>query len=27
MLPTIVQRLTHRPEVPLRWRCRQPDQP
>ncbi|MEW2095103.1 hypothetical protein ACIG8K_18130 [Streptomyces halstedii] len=23
LLPTLVQRLTHRPEVPLQWRCRQ----
>ncbi|MFE3662774.1 hypothetical protein ACFXOR_07340 [Streptomyces sp. NPDC059164] len=23
LFPTIVQRLTHRPEMPLQWRCRQ----
>ncbi|OKJ52718.1 hypothetical protein [Streptomyces sp. CB02261] len=23
LLPTLVQRLTHRPETPLQWRCRQ----
>ena len=23
LLPTLVQRLTHRPEMPLQWRCRQ----
>ncbi|MCX4451752.1 hypothetical protein [Streptomyces sp. NBC_01789] len=23
LLPTLVQRLTHRPEVPLQWRCQQ----
>ncbi|MER6162557.1 hypothetical protein ABT147_44960 [Streptomyces sp. NPDC001868] len=23
LFPTLVQRLTHRPEVPLQWRCQQ----
>ncbi|MEU6104486.1 hypothetical protein [Streptomyces flaveolus] len=23
LLPTIIQRLTHRPEMPVQWRCRQ----
>ena len=23
LFPTVVQRLTHRPEVPLQWRCQQ----
>ncbi|WP_128983244.1 hypothetical protein [Streptomyces roseicoloratus] len=23
LFPTIVQRLTHRPEMPLQWRCQQ----
>ncbi|MEU6620828.1 hypothetical protein ABZ926_08575 [Streptomyces litmocidini] len=23
LFPTIMQRLTHRPEVPLQWRCQQ----
>ncbi|MEU9087257.1 hypothetical protein [Streptomyces sp. NPDC048357] len=23
LFPTLVQRLTHRPEMPLQWRCRQ----
>ncbi|MET7753599.1 hypothetical protein ABZT27_02675 [Streptomyces sp. NPDC005389] len=23
LLPTLVQRLTHRPEMPLQWRCQQ----
>ncbi|MEU1493538.1 hypothetical protein ACFYPA_28870 [Streptomyces sp. NPDC005775] len=23
LFPTLVQRLTHRPETPLQWRCRQ----
>ncbi|MFD3565905.1 hypothetical protein [Streptomyces sp. NPDC058667] len=23
LIPTLVQRLTHRPEMPVQWRCRQ----
>jgi hypothetical protein len=23
LLPTLIQRLTHRPEMPVQWRCRQ----
>lgn len=24
LFPALVQRLTHRPEMPLQWRCQQP---